>query len=62
MGTPPPVPEAVRAIRLEERAPSITTLIVDAVKAVSAGRWVVQDVASTGLEDVSSLPSLPTHL
>ncbi|GLC48696.1 hypothetical protein PLESTB_000126800 [Pleodorina starrii] len=58
MGTPPPLPEPVRGLRLEERAPSITTLIVDAVKAVSSasvGPVCASDLLSAVQVDVPGL-------
>ncbi|GIL65057.1 hypothetical protein Vafri_18905 [Volvox africanus] len=58
MGTPPPLPEPVRGLRLEERAPSITTLIVEAAKTMSSscvGPVCASDQLSAMPADVAGL-------
>ncbi|GLI60896.1 hypothetical protein VaNZ11_003127 [Volvox africanus] len=58
MGTPPPLPEPARGLRLEERAPSITTLIVEAAKTMSSscvGPVCASDLLSAMPADVAGL-------
>ncbi|KXZ47634.1 hypothetical protein GPECTOR_34g793 [Gonium pectorale] len=59
LASSPPFPELHRGIRLEERAPSITTLIVDATKGASTGSGICAPEIVNGQVDVTS--ALPTR-